>query len=66
MNAATQLTARRRQQYQRATIAELVRLIALCDQNGLDFDKFVNEAQEIYRELKADTSVPAFLRRPTS
>ena len=52
MTAAAQLTARRRRQYQRATVAGLVRLIALCDQNGLDFDKFVNEAQEIYRNSR--------------
>ena len=61
MNAAP-----RRQQRQRAALAELVRLLAFCDQHGLDFNQLANEAQEIHRELKADESVPAFLRRLTS
>jgi hypothetical protein len=66
VNATTDPSAGRRQQYQRATVAELVRLIAFCDQKELDFEKLVDDAQEIYRRIKADESIPAFLRRPTS
>jgi hypothetical protein len=69
VNATTEPAARRRRQlerrrttlldqYQRATVAELVRLIALCDQKDLDFDKLVDDAQEVYRGIKADKSSP--------